>query len=217
MYSTHSPYLIDTDNLDKIRLVEKENSVGTKVSKITAKPKHRDTLAPILTAIGEDQTVGIKTDKKNSIILEGFTDFLWLKSFKILLNSENINLIPGSGGASCLHIGSIIFGWGLNPIFILDNDSAGKLNKTKLMKKLAIEEDKIIQIPFDKEGEIEDLFTDIDRTKYADYSKGQSKTILATQFLQKIESGDLIISDLEMGTIKNFKEIFKKLKEALKS
>ncbi len=215
VYATHSPYLIDTDNLDKIRLVEKENSVGTKVSKITAKPKYKDTLAPILTAIGEDQAVGIKTDKKNSIILEGFTDFLWLKSFKILLKEDNINLIPGTGGTSCLHIGSIIFGWGLNPIFILDNDGAGKISKIKLMKKLAIEEDKIIQIPFNKEGEIEDLFTDKDKTKYADYSKDKSKTILATQFLQKIESGDLNISNLETETIENFKEIFKKLKEIL--
>jgi len=216
MYSTHSPYLIDINNLDKIRLVEKENSVGTKVSKITAKPKSKDTLAPILTAIGEDQTVGIKTDKKNSIILEGFSDFLWLKSFKILLKEEGeINLIPGTGGDSCLHVGGIIFGWGLNPIFILDNDKAGRVNKAKLMKKLAIEEEKIIQIPFDKDGGIEDLFINKDRIEYADYSKDKSKVILATQFLRKIESGNLNISDLEVETIKNFKEIFKKLKETI--
>lgn len=215
IYSTHSPYLIDTNNLDKIRLVEKENSVGTKVSKITAKPKYKDTLAPILTAIGEDQAVGIKTDKKNSIILEGFSDFLWLKSFKILLKEDNVNLIPGTGGSSCLQVGSIIFGWGLNPIFILDNDKAGKINKAKLMKKLSIDEEKIIQIPFNKEGEIEDLFIDKDKIKYADYSKDKSKVILATQFLQKIESGNLDISNLETGTIENFKELFKKLKETL--
>lgn len=217
IYSTHSPYLIDTENLEKIRLVEKENSAGTKVSKITAKPIYRDTLVPILTAIGEDQTIGIKTDKKNSIILEGFADFLWLKSFKILFKEEGINLVPGNGGNSCLHIGSIIFGWGLNPIFVLDNDGAGKINKTKLIKKLAIEENKIIQVPFNKEGEIEDLFADKDKIKYADYSKDKSKMILATQFLQKIESGSLKISDLELKTVENFKEIFKKLNSILKN
>ena len=60
-----------------------------------------------------------------------------------------------------------------------------------------------------------DLFTDKDRIKYANYSKDKSKTILATQFLQKIESGDLKSSNLEAETIENFKEIFKKLKEIL--
>lgn len=210
IYSTHSPYLIDPNNLQIIRLIEKDDSSGTKGFGITARPKHQDTLTPIITAIGEDQAQGIRADRPDSIITEGFTDFLWLKSFRELLGKEDMNIIPGSGGSSPVNIGCILFGWGLNSIYLLDNDKQGKNNREKLVKKLGVKADSIIMVPDKEDGEIEDLFSKKDKKLYFDLQNGD-KRILATKFLNGVKSGDIKIENLEKETVNNFEKLFEKL------
>lgn len=215
IFTTHSPYLIERDKLNRIRLVMKDED-GTKVEKITAKAD-KETLTPILTAIGEDLSSGIRVDKKNSIIVEGYSDYLWLMSFKKLLNIQNeLNFIPSVSADSEVYIGSILFGWGLDPIFILDNDRKGNDVKKKLNEKLAIEDKKIICIPEDREGAIENLFSDEDFKKYANYEDSEkSKVLLAIDLYNKIEKNVLKPSDFTEKTKETFNRLFTRLKEVI--
>lgn len=217
IYCTHSPYLIERDKLNRIRLVIKD-SVGTKIEKLTAKAD-KETLTPILTAIGEDLSSGIKVDKINSVITEGYSDYLWLLSFKKLLNrNDELDLIPATGGDSPIYVGSILFGWRLDPIFILDNDKQGKTLKEKLKKKLSIREEKMLSVPMDSSGEIENLFSNRDYKKYADHENlGRSKVLLATQFYNGVEKEELTLSDLDEQTKNNFGKVLDKLKEMIEN
>lgn len=169
-----------------------------------------------MTAIGEDISAGIRTDRRNSIILEGFSDYLWLNSMKILLNIEEVlYFIPAVGASQTVHVGSILFGWGLDPIFILDNDEAGNNAKKKLVEKLQIQESQIIQIPKNETGVIENLFSIDDFEKYANFRKDLSKTLLAQQFLNNVKKGDIQAEDLDQTSIVNFQEVFDSIMEIL--
>ena len=215
IYTTHSPYLIPADRLDRVRLVMKDEKKGTKIEKITAKAD-KETLTPILTAIGEDLSVGIRTDKKNSIVLEGYSDYLWLLAFRELLNiQDELNFIPSVGADSSVHVGSILFGWGLDPVFILDNDKKGKQVGKRLKEKLEIDEKRLIFVPEDGQGCIEDLFSQDDFKKLAKPTSNCGKVLSAYQFKQKVEEGEIKLSDLSKETKENFEGLFKKLKELI--
>lgn len=217
IYTTHSPYLIPSNKLYRVRLVVKRGEKKrTVIEKITAKAD-KETLSPILTAIGEDLSVGIRVDKKNSIVVEGYSDYLWLTAWKKLLNiKEDLNFIPAVGGGSVVYVGSILFGWGLEPIFVLDNDQQGKQSKRKLERKLSIENKKVLLIPFGKEGEIEDLYSDDEKKNLGISSKGKgSKTVIASQFLQSVEKEEVNIEDFPKAK-ENFEKLFQRLLNIIK-
>jgi predicted ATP-dependent endonuclease of OLD family len=216
IYSTHSPYLIERNKLGRIRLILKKET-GTVIEKITAKAD-KETLSPILTAIGEDLTTGIRVDRKDSIVLEGYSDYLWLSSFRKLLNiSGEFDFVPVVGADAEVHVGGILFGWGLNPIFILDNDKKGADVRKKLMTELAIEDGRILFVSDKKDTEIEDLIADEDKKKHLVSGKTESKVLSATQFYNKIENGEIMATDISEATKNNFEAIFNKLKSVLRS
>ncbi|GAI16798.1 unnamed protein product, partial [marine sediment metagenome] len=62
IYTTHCPYLIPANKLNRVRLVLKDNENRTIISKLTPRAD-LDTLTPILTAIGEDLSTGIRVEK----------------------------------------------------------------------------------------------------------------------------------------------------------
>lgn len=210
VYTTHSPYLIPPNNLSRLRLIIKSEENGTKIEKITARAD-KETLTPILTAIGEDLSAGIRVDKKNSIVVEGYSDYLWLIAFKKILNiQEELNFVPAVGADSSVYIGCILFGWGLDPIFILDNDKKGRQVKRKINKKLAVSEERIIFVPENKNGSIETLFSEEDFKKYIK-TENNGKVLLATQLYQKIENKEIMLSDFSKETQDNFSKLFQNL------
>ncbi|MHA1972560.1 MAG: ATP-dependent nuclease [Candidatus Hodarchaeales archaeon] len=225
IFSTHSPYLIDPNNLNRVRLVEKSEEKGTTISKVHAKAD-RETLTPILTAIGEDLSQGIRVDIKNSFVVEGISDYYYLHAFKKILSfDKEINLVPGCGD-NIPAIASILFGWGLDPYFILDSDKQRIVNKLK--KKLDISEDVIIKI-LDEKGTVEDVFSEDDFKKFviededADLTGGfislikdnGGKELLAKKFLEKVDSKEIKKNSLSKQTIENIEGIFEKISDLL--
>jgi len=213
IYATHSPYLIPSKNLGRVRLVIKDDKEGTKIKKITAKAD-KETITPILTAIGEDISVGIRVDKKNSVIVEGYSDYLWLRAWEKLLDIDyKIYLIPAVGADSSIYIGCILIGWGLDPIFIFDNDGKGKQVAKKLKEKVLVDDERIIFVPERRKGRIEDLFVGDDK-KYTS-NKNKSKVLLAQDFYIRVEKGEITTDKLSQDTKHNFQQIFDKLKKIL--
>jgi predicted ATP-dependent endonuclease of OLD family len=224
IYSTHSPYLIDSNHLNRVRLVEREKE-GTQILKLHAKAD-KETLTPILTAIGDDLSQGIRVDKKNSFVVEGISDYFYMHAFKILFEMDvELNIIPGCGD-NLPAIGGILFGWGLEPKFILDTDT--KTIQKKLKEKLSIEEKDIIPI-LDKKGMIEEIFSEDDFKKHiigdesADLSKGYIKVIkangnkelLARKFFEAVKSEEIKTDDLSQETTDNIKKLLDRIKAIL--
>uniref|UniRef100_A9A6W0 ATP-dependent endonuclease of the OLD family-like protein n=1 Tax=Methanococcus maripaludis (strain C6 / ATCC BAA-1332) TaxID=444158 RepID=A9A6W0_METM6 len=230
IYTTHSPYLLN--KLHRIKLVERDEENGTEIQNKCWKNSKEDTITPILTAIGENMAGGLRADKKNSFIVEGITDYLYIQAFKKLAKPKmDFEMVPGCG-KNIASIASILVGWKLDPFFIFDNDKDGKGYKTELIKKLLIQEDKFFFIS-DQDGHtVENVLAEKDFKKLVlkdeniefnnclqEYLKGlnKSKTILAQNFLTNVENGEIKKGDLSKESLNNIQRIFKWISEQLKN
>jgi len=226
VFSTHQPYLIDPKNLSRLRLVTYSDKERTKIKKLHA-GADKETLTPILTAIGDDLALGIRVDRKNSIVVEGISDYYYLQAFNKLTDSKISDIVPATGGNSPLYVGTVLFGWGLDPVFCLDSDKSGNHLKNELKDKLAIEQNKIVFV-IDKEGSIEDVFSKNDFKKYilnedinytvtnSEYVKKTDKVLFSKKFFDDVSDEKLDLSNFDKETIKNIKSLIKALEDAIK-
>lgn len=230
IFTTHSPYLIDPNKLNRIRLIEKTQSSGTKINKIHSGADY-ETLSPILTAMGASPKLGLEVAKKNTIVVEGISDYYYMQAFRELLGLEDLemNIVPATGDTTLLHIAPILYGWGSDPIFLLDDDSKNGISqKLSDETELGIAEEKIISIPVE-DGAIEDVFTENDFKKhvlddsekefksknsvYMDRAK-RSKALASKIFYERVLNEEV---KLDEKTLENITNIYSQLKDARES
>ncbi|WQY64264.1 ATP-binding protein [Helicobacter pylori] len=87
--ATHDPFLVDTDHLDEIRIVEKETE-GSAIKNSFNYPlnnasKNSDALYQIKRSLGVGQHVFHNPQKHRIIFVEGITDYCYLSAFKLYL------------------------------------------------------------------------------------------------------------------------------------
>lgn len=87
LFSTHSPYLIEDENLKNIRLVEKQDGHTTIINKYWKNAK-KDTLKPILTAIGINMSSSLTDQHVNNVVVEGLEDVFYMRAFKKMIKNE---------------------------------------------------------------------------------------------------------------------------------
>lgn len=133
LYTTHSPFLVGTDELDKVRVVEMINrTVGTKVNlSLTATDK--GAILPLQEALGYDLAQSMFFHKKN-LVLEGLTDMWYLEGLSNLLVdaketgiNENIALIPANSASKVVYFATILHAQNLKIAALLDSDSEGEM------------------------------------------------------------------------------------------
>ncbi|MUU56729.1 AAA family ATPase [Helicobacter pylori] len=91
--ATHDPFLVDTDHLDEIRIVEKETE-GSAIKNHFNYPlnnasKDSDALDKIKRSLGVGQHVFCDPKKHRIIFVEGITDYCYLSAFKLYFNKHN--------------------------------------------------------------------------------------------------------------------------------
>ncbi|WP_100971366.1 ATP-binding protein [Helicobacter pylori] len=91
--ATHDPFLVDTDHLDEIRIVEKE-AEGSAIKNNFNYPlnnasKDSDALYQIKRSLGVGQHVFHNPKKQRIIFIEGITDYCYLSAFKLHFNEHN--------------------------------------------------------------------------------------------------------------------------------
>ncbi len=87
--ATHDPFLVDTDHLDEIRIVEKETE-GSIIKNHFNYPlddagRNSDALDKIKRSLGVGQHVFHNPKKHRIIFVEGITDYCYLSAFKLYL------------------------------------------------------------------------------------------------------------------------------------
>lgn len=226
MLATHNPYLIDAKKIGNVRLVINESNNSTIIENKPHKYRqdsNMDALTPILTSIGYELTMSIHVgDQKNNLITEGISDYYFLQGMaKVLGIDLDYLIIPSSSADKINYIGSILIGWGLNTIALLDSDKKGR-EKAKELEPLL---DKCILVSENDNESIEDLFT---KEEYCKdileldevYENLNSKTkkelkideiLKAKQFNEKAENGKIKISK---ETEQKFTKLFNNIKEA---
>lgn len=231
LFSTHSPYLIDAERLDRIRLVIKDES-GTKVENKIHKGADKETLTPIITTIGLDLSQEFSIAGKKNVVLEGISDYYYFQALKDFLPKTtkgiDANLIPCCGASKIPQIISLLIGWDLEFVSVLDNDAEGKKIAKELREKLLVDEKKIIPILEQDNLAIEDLFTHDDFNSFvmdelenddtnisnSKFIKDQKidKVLLSKKFLDKVKTNKDEIK-LSQSTIDNFKTIFENIEK----
>lgn len=131
LYSTHSPFLVGSNELDLVRVVEMSNrETGTKVhTSVTASDPAA--LLPLQEALGYDLAQSLFTHKKN-LILEGLTDYWYIDAMSQLLADaskncldDKIALVPANTAGKVVYFATILHAQGLKVAALLDSDNAG--------------------------------------------------------------------------------------------
>lgn len=228
IFSTHSPYLIEADKLERVRLVQKNSTKGTFVENKIHKVSDKETLTPILTAIGLELNRGIiGVERLNNVVVEGISDYYYLNAFKNILNRNSLNFIHGGSSGNMPKIGTILQGWGCKVVYLFDNDKAFEDAKTHIKSEwLAITEDLLTKIPV--EGAIEDMFETTDfathileieprkhSVKNSEAVKKVDKVLKSKNFREKILVNPSI--NLDDSTLSNFNSLFDELERILNS
>ncbi len=98
--ATHDPFLVDTDHLDEIRIVEKETEDSVIKNHfnypLNNAGKDSDALDKIKRSLGVGQHVFHNPQKHRIIFVEGITDYCYLSAFKLYFNERDFkdNPIP---------------------------------------------------------------------------------------------------------------------------
>lgn len=220
IYTTHSPFLVDSMNITRTKVVYSELDGRTNISdnlKIKKKAAQKS-IYPINSAIGitisDTMLIGTKP-----IIVEGVSDQIYLTYIKrILLKNDLIKyedelvFMPVDGTKNIKPVVSIITGKEeVLPIVLVDNDVSGKEKKKSLEKNLYIE-DKNKLLSVDQythkkieNAEIEDIMDEniiadaFNREYHSEYEDFEYNSTSKKSIVQQIEEfakeNEIILDD----------------------
>ena len=188
IFTTHSPYLIDRNKLDSIRIIEKKDK-GTSIQE-KFHNSDRDSLEPIRAAFGISIGDSLFGSKEN-IIVEGYSDYCIIEGMayylkkrgKTTIDLNKVSIISVGGADKIPLYAHLVWKEDYKYVIILDNDNEGRKIEKVLADKYPIDTSHIIRLLLSgnegKDATIEDL---IDGTFYnksfnAAYSEQISKVL----------------------------------------
>lgn len=141
VYTTHSPFLVDGENLHRVRPVTEDSTGHSHISAETW-PKDRDTIFPLQAAAGYAMLRGLFQHKKN-VLVEGMSDYYYLHALNqqcrakgLAALPDNIYITPCGGTKMVGHLASLFLGQEVRPLILLDPDEAGIARRNALLKEL---------------------------------------------------------------------------------
>ncbi|UTB33419.1 MAG: AAA family ATPase [Methanobacterium sp. ERen5] len=216
-FTTHSPSMIDRNNLNGVKLVTKNGSVGTKI-KGKFHASDYDIYEPIRAAIGMTLADSLFTTKKN-LLVEGISDLFILEALSKFSEGENkefidtskISIFPTNGAKKMSNYVPFLLKEELECVCIFDSDKEGKDAKNELISKFDVKKENIIILNdlFD-----EDITKDLTIEDLIDFDFYLKALNLAYKniFVDKIGKNNMDIDDL-VGESKSFKGIKKYFKD----
>ncbi len=230
--ATHDPFLVDTDHLDEIRIVEKETE-GSVIKNNFNYPlnnasKNSDALDKIKRSLGVGQHVFHNPQKHRIIFVEGITDYCYLSAFKLYFNEREykdnpipFTFLPISGLKNnpneMKETIQKLCELDNNPIVLTDDDrkdgsdpQRAKSEEFKNANEEMHDPIRILQLSKCDENfkQIEDCFSTSDRKKYAKNKRMELAMAFKTRLLYS--GKDDVMSE---ETKKNFQKLFEWIKK----
>lgn len=208
--ATHSPFLIDVDHYDELRVVSMENNRSKIQNKFAAiNLDDPDSLLPIKESLTIKQNVLYDLDTEVYFV-EGITDYNYLTMFKKLLGVNNIAFLPFNGVGNNSAQTKKILGELLKVKFhkrslLVDADKAGQdmFKQAKDSKFDVVHSMSEVKISDTKNAMmVEDLFSSEDKKKFSAITNKNSDGTSDMKDHCKL-------SDFSNSTINNFKQLFK--------
>ncbi len=165
IYTTHSPFMIDPDRLERARLVEDADKAGT-IVKDDALGTSEETQFPLHAAIGirATQTLFIG---QNTLIVEGNADLMYLRTISKELERRGKDglaadwVITPVGGLDKMPTFVALLGAQVHVVALHDSPASGVQRLEDLVKKGVIDTSQLVPLAdfvVGKEADIEDLF-----------------------------------------------------------
>ena len=163
-YTTHSHHMIDpkwleqtfivtnrsdappNSTIDEISLDDEslDVSVATYRSFVNRCPTQTSYFQLVLDRLN---VVPSKFDmNKDSILLEGKSDYYILSYISKMLETDDLPLLPAFGAGSFGALASLHIGWNLNFLFLLDSDKAGTTEKIRYQENYGIAKDNLFTL-----------------------------------------------------------------------
>ncbi len=168
IYTTHSPFLIDEDNLDQVRSVYENGEGKTKVTEDNIIPKQKSVF-PLQATLSYKTSQKIYKEQKQ-ILVENESDYNFIKTINLLLeklNRETLNrdimIIPCKGASKIEYFARLFIDLKNFPIILLHSDEEGQKAYNRLTSTLFAEKKENLILLGDlfnhkQQYEIEDLF-----------------------------------------------------------
>lgn len=149
IYTTHSPFMIPSNSLERVRTVFEEDK--TSVISNSIQEKDPNTLFPLQAALGYDIAQNLFVSNKN-LLVEGVSDLIILTALSGLLESlgrqgirEDITIVPTGGLEKVATFISLLRGSQLEIACLLDsyNDVKAKAKMENLISERIIHQSKV--------------------------------------------------------------------------
>ncbi len=237
IYSTHSSRMIEYDKLYRILAVQREGDDGDRPTIIFSAQRlgaaSRDTLSPILLAMGIDMAQQQVIRRYNNVLLEEPSAHHYMLAFwKLTGEQSTAHFFALTGANNIAPFASMFLGWGLHFIVVVDDEATGRSVYNSIKRDFFgddAETAKQKMWKIDGCHGIEDVFSSVDFRKFvaidaeefdgknSEYVKhsGLSKPVLAYKFLAAVNRGEIEMSDLTPETVERIRMIVSNIRQRL--
>lgn len=130
IYTTHSPFMVGSDELDLVRIVEmKDRTSGTKVHARVAVDDPAS-LYPLQAALGYELAQSMFSQTRN-LVCEGYTDMLYIEALNTAAADASsgfrhaVAIVPASSASKVMYYVTVLVSQSLKVAALLDSDQAG--------------------------------------------------------------------------------------------
>lgn len=148
VYTTHSPFMVPTHQLDWVRTVNIAEGAGTTVSNDPTGDAR--TLFPLQAALGYDLAQSLFIGP-NNLVVEGVTDFWILSTVSAHLNDqgkvgldERLTITPAGGAQKVHYMVALLTSEQLKVLVLFDDEKDAKATRDNLVKGKLIRSDNIV-------------------------------------------------------------------------
>lgn len=188
VFTTHSPFMVPTHQLDWVRTVNIAEEAGTTVSNDPTGDAR--TLFPLQAALGYDLAQSLFVGP-NNLVVEGVTDFWMLSAVSTRLSEqgkvgldERLTVTPAGGAQKVHYMVALLTSEQLKVLVLFDDEKDAKATRDDLVKGKLIRSDSVVFVSegFETaptEADIEDLldpavYEKLVREAYAKELKGKT-------------------------------------------
>ena len=148
IYTTHSPFMVPTENLDAIRTVNIAQDAGTTVSDTPTGDSR--TLFPLQMALGFSLSQSLFVGSHN-LVVEGVTDFWVLSSVSDYLQGlgktslpKALTITPAGGAQKVSYMVALLTSERLHVLVLLDEEKQARSTRDDLVKTRLIRDDGVL-------------------------------------------------------------------------
>jgi hypothetical protein len=211
LYTTHSPFMVHSERLHQVRMVEDKVDQGTVITDNVSSSDPR-TIFPLQAALGWTIAQNLFISEKN-LLVEGPSDLIYLKSVSAMLEKagrtalrEDITIVPAGGLDKVVTFIALLGASGLKLAVFHDHHGAPEQSLMELVKQKMISPKAILNASQFRDlkkigttgqsSDTEDLF---DPALYVDYfNKAYPKELKKSpQDVTALPKGDRIIERIE--------------------